>query len=119
VSGVLRSSHPRQREDERLLQAASTGTRARHGLIGHLNRRPTKRTAACWTCGALPKVTRPFGQCAVRRWPLAATANGELVNYYQPKVAVADGRSGRVGAPGALAYPLTVSVFPDRIHRRG
>jgi EAL domain-containing protein (putative c-di-GMP-specific phosphodiesterase class I) len=105
-------------EDERMLQAASTLVRA-HGirLLGHLIK-PTSYEGltalmALWT----PRqVVRP--QAALVQYSAdtlkTAIANGELVNYYQPKVAVADGRVVGVETLVRWRHPVDGLVMPDQ-----
>jgi EAL domain-containing protein (putative c-di-GMP-specific phosphodiesterase class I)/ActR/RegA family two-component response regulator len=105
-------------EDERLLQAASTLVRAHGiGLIGHLNKPASHEAlAALLDLWALPNVTRP--RSANVQYDAdtlaAAIANGELVNYYQPKVAVADGRVVGVETLVRWRHPVDGLVFPDQ-----
>jgi EAL domain-containing protein (putative c-di-GMP-specific phosphodiesterase class I)/CheY-like chemotaxis protein len=105
-------------EDERLLQAACTLVRAHGiGLIGHLNK-PASHEAltALLDQWAPSKVTRPHAanvQYDADRLA-AAIANGELMNYYQPKVAVADGRVVGVETLVRWRHPVDGLVFPDQ-----
>ena len=105
-------------EDERMLQAASKLVQAHKiKILGHLQKpvSPGALTAllAQWTPPA-PGRSRAakvaYGADAVR----AAIANGELVNYYQPKVAVADGRVVGVETLVRWRHPVDGMVFPDQ-----
>ncbi|MDP2371849.1 EAL domain-containing protein [Rhodoferax sp.] len=105
-------------EDERTLQAVSTLMRAhRIAVLGHLHKPvvPVALAAllAKWqspTHGGARAVKTDYGAEAVR----AAIANNELVNYYQPKVAVADGRVVGVETLVRWRHPVDGMVFPDQ-----
>jgi EAL domain-containing protein (putative c-di-GMP-specific phosphodiesterase class I)/FixJ family two-component response regulator len=105
-------------EDERLMQAASTLVSA-HGIgfIGHLKKPASHEAlAALLDLWKPPKVTR-FHSANVQYDAdtlAAAIANGELVNYYQPKVAVADGRVVGVETLVRWRHPVDGLVFPDQ-----
>jgi len=105
-------------EDERMLQSASTLVRAHKiGLLGHLHKPVANEelTAllATWTA---PRVAQARGVKTVydaetlRR----AIAQGELVNYYQPKVCVADGRVVGVETLVRWRHPVDGIVYPDQ-----
>ena len=105
-------------EDERMLQAAVKLVRAHKiPVLGHL-RKPVKPEALSallekWTpfsparLGAAKKV---YGADELR----AAIDNGELVNYYQPKVAVATGEVVGVETLVRWRHPQDGMVFPDQ-----
>ena len=105
-------------EDERMLQAAVKLVQAHKiSVLGHL-RKPVKPEALSallekWTPssparpGAAKKV---YGADELR----AAIANGELVNYYQPKVAVATGEVVGVETLVRWRHPQDGMVFPDQ-----
>jgi EAL domain-containing protein (putative c-di-GMP-specific phosphodiesterase class I)/FixJ family two-component response regulator len=104
-------------EDERMLQAAVKLVRAHKiQVLGHL-RKPAKPEALSalldkWTpfspapSGAAKKI---YDADALR----AAIDNGELVNYYQPKVAVATGEVVGVETLVRWRHPQDGMVFPD------
>ena len=105
-------------EDERMLQAAVKLVQAHKiSVLGHL-RKPVKPEALSallekWTPsspvrpGAAKKV---YGADELR----AAIDNGELVNYYQPKVAVATGEVVGVETLVRWRHPQDGMVFPDQ-----
>ena len=105
-------------EGERMLQAAVKLVRAHKiPVLGHL-RKPVKPEALSallekWTPfsparpGAAKKV---YGADELR----AAIDNGELVNYYQPKVAVATGEAVGVETLVRWRHPQDGMVFPDQ-----
>ena len=105
-------------EDERMLQAAVKLVQAHKiSVLGHL-RKPVKPEALSallekWTPssparpGAAKKV---YGADQLR----AAIDNGELINYYQPKVAVATGEVVGVETLVRWRHPQDGMVFPDQ-----
>lgn len=105
-------------EDERTLQAVSTLMRAhRITVLGHLHKpvAPVALAAllAKWQSpvhGGAHALKTAYGAEAVR----AAIANGELVNYYQPKVAVASGRVVGVETLVRWRHPTDGLVLPDQ-----
>ncbi|MBF0462540.1 MAG: EAL domain-containing response regulator [Magnetococcales bacterium] len=105
-------------EGERMLQTVEVLALAHHiKLLGHLNKPvPPAALAAMlekWS-PVSPRIRRTveqvYGADAVRD----AIANDELVNYYQPKVAVASGRVIGVEALVRWRHPRDGMVFPDR-----
>ena len=105
-------------EDERMLAAASTLVQAHKiEVLGHL-RKPVSPAAlaallAKWTPPAAARSRAAkvaYGADAVR----TAIANGELVNYYQPKVAVTDGRVVGVETLVRWRHPVDGLVLPDQ-----
>ncbi|MCG2576859.1 EAL domain-containing response regulator [Dechloromonas sp. XY25] len=105
-------------EGERLLQTAEKLVEAhRITLLGHLNKPISPdglaRLLEKWLPPA-PKVPRPtkkiYGVDEVR----AAIANGELINFYQPKVALATGRVVGVETLVRWRHPADGLVFPDQ-----
>ncbi|MCX7168434.1 MAG: EAL domain-containing response regulator [Rhodocyclales bacterium] len=105
-------------EDERMLQAASKLVQAHKvKLLGHLQKPVSAGALAAllaqWTppaSGRSRAAKAAYGADTVR----AAIANGELVNYYQPKVAVADGRVVGVETLVRWRHPTDGLVFPDQ-----
>ena len=105
-------------EDERILQTAEKLVQAHKiSVLGYL-RKPVKPEAlsallAKWTP---PSLARPgaakkvYGADELR----AAIDNGELVNYYQPKVAVATGEVVGVETLVRWRHPQDGMVFPDQ-----
>jgi len=105
-------------EDERMLQAANKLVQAHKiKILGHLQK-PLAPEAlgvllAQWTPpapGQSREAKAAYGANAVR----TAIANGELVNYYQPKVAMADGRVVGVETLVRWRHPTDGMVFPDQ-----
>ncbi|MDP1652535.1 MAG: EAL domain-containing response regulator [Rhodocyclaceae bacterium] len=105
-------------EDERMLQAASKLVQAHQiRVLGHLRKPATAEALAAllaqWSPTASGRPRGPqtvYSAAAVR----AAIANGELVNYYQPKVALADGRVIGVETLVRWRHPVDGMVFPDQ-----
>ncbi len=106
-------------EDERMLQAASKLVQAhRIHVLGHLHKPVSPQALSAllakWTPTSAPgrphSAQAAYGVDAVRD----AIAGGELVNYYQPKVAVADGRVIGVETLVRWQHPVDGLVFPDR-----
>ncbi|MHB1053874.1 MAG: EAL domain-containing response regulator [Thiobacillus sp.] len=105
-------------EDERMLQTAVKLMRAHKiWVLGHL-RKPVKPEALSalldkWTppsSGSPRAANKVYGADAVR----AAINNNELVNYYQPKVAVTTGRVVGVETLVRWRHPEDGMVFPDQ-----
>lgn len=105
-------------EDERMLQTAEKLVRAHKiSVLGHLHK-PVKPEGLAallekWTSPSLggPRAAKKvYGADDVR----AAIDNGELVNYYQPKVAVATGRAVGVETLVRWRHPVDGMVFPDQ-----
>ena len=105
-------------EDERMLQTAVKLMRAHKiWVLGHL-RKPVKPEALSalldkWTppsLGSPRAANKVYDAGAVR----AAINNNELVNYYQPKVAVTTGRVVGVETLVRWRHPEDGMVFPDQ-----
>ncbi len=105
-------------EDERMLQTAEKLVRA-HKIpaLGHLRKpvNPEDLSALLekWTppCLRGSRATKKaYGADEVR----AAIVNGELVNYYQPKVDVASGKVVGVESLVRWRHPQDGMVFPDQ-----
>jgi CheY-like chemotaxis protein len=105
-------------EDERMLQASTKLVQAHNiKVLGHL-RKPVSPTALAallegWAPAATARLRTAkaaYDVEAVR----AAINNGELVNYYQPKVAVADGRVVGVETLVRWRHPVDGMVYPDQ-----
>lgn len=105
-------------EDERMQQAAEKLARAHKiTVLGHLHKPATPEGLA----ELIGKWKEPvqnqrraerkaYGADELR----AAMANGELVNYYQPKVATATGRVTGVETLVRWRHPVDGLVFPDQ-----
>ena len=105
-------------EDERMLQTAEKLVQAHKiQILGHLHK-PVKPEALSallekWTAPSTdnPGVAKKaYGADELR----AALDNGELVNYYQPKVAVATGDVIGVETLVRWRHPKDGIVFPDQ-----
>ncbi len=105
-------------EDERMLQTAEKLVRAHKiAILGHLckpaNPEELSALLAKWT-PYRPREPRGakkiYGADEVR----AAIVNGELVNYYQPKVDVASGKVVGVESLVRWRHPREGTVFPDQ-----
>jgi EAL domain-containing protein (putative c-di-GMP-specific phosphodiesterase class I)/CheY-like chemotaxis protein len=105
-------------ENERMLQTAEKLVRTHKiSVLGHL-RKPIKPEGLAellerWTPRARSKprsVNKVYGAEEVR----AAINNGELVNYYQPKVVVTSGEVVGVEALVRWHHPRDGVVFPDQ-----
>ena len=105
-------------EDERMQQAAEKLARAHKiTVLGHLHKPATPEGLAeligKWTP---PQQDKPraekkvYGADELR----AAIANGDLVNYYQPKVWTATGRVMGVETLVRWRHPADGMVFPDQ-----
>lgn len=105
-------------EDERMLQTAEKLVRTHKiPVLGHLQKpvKPEELEAMLgkWTPlspGSSRAAKKVYGADEVR----AAIGNGELVNYYQPKVAVATGRVAGVETLVRWRHPRDGMVFPDQ-----
>ncbi|WP_019938861.1 EAL domain-containing protein [Bordetella sp. FB-8] len=105
-------------EDERVLQTAEKLIRAHQiSVLGHLRKPVTPERLmallATWVLpqqGTLLKLRQPYRVDEVR----AAIQNGELVNYYQPKVALATGRVAGVETLVRWQHPENGIVLPDQ-----
>lgn len=105
-------------EDERMQQAAEKLASA-HGItvLGHLHK-PATAAGLAELIGKLtvpllcklPAKKKVYAADEVR----AAIANGELVNYYQPKVVTATGRVMGVETLVRWNHPQDGIVFPDQ-----
>jgi EAL domain-containing protein (putative c-di-GMP-specific phosphodiesterase class I)/FixJ family two-component response regulator len=105
-------------EDERMLQTAEKLVRAHKiSVLGHLHK-PVKPKELAellekWTPPSLGRpraANKIYGANEVR----AAIANGEMVNYYQPKVVVATGEVAGVETLVRWRHPQDGMVFPDQ-----
>lgn len=105
-------------EDERILQSAEKLVLAhRLTMLGHLGKpAKPKELAALIGKWAIPSHDKPraakkiYGAEEVH----SAIINGELVNYYQPKVAVATGEVVGVETLVRWRHPVDGMVFPDQ-----
>ena len=104
-------------EDERMLQMAEKLVQAhRITVLGHLNKPVSLAGLAMvverWrpAHGALHAAKKVYCAGQLR----AAIANGELVNYYQPKVAVATGAVIGVETLVRWRHPADGLVFPEQ-----
>lgn len=105
-------------EDERVLQSVEKLVRA-HKItgLGHLSKPVTpERLAALiekWappSQGAIRAAKKVYSENELR----AAIANGELINYYQPKVALTTGEVIGVETLMRWRHPRDGMVFPDQ-----
>lgn len=105
-------------EDERMLQTAEKLVQAHKiQILGHLHK-PVKPQALSallekWTAPSMDNsgaAKKAYGADELR----AALDNGELVNYYQPKVAVANGDVVGVETLVRWRHPKDGIVFPDQ-----
>ncbi len=105
-------------EDERMLQTAEKLVQAHKiQVLGHLHKpvKPEVLSALLeqWTPPAptsLPTAKKIYGADELR----AAIVNGQLVNYYQPKVAVASGEVVGVETLVRWRHPVDGLIFPDQ-----
>lgn len=105
-------------EDERMLQSVEKLVQAHHiRVLGRLHKPFTPEALSAllkkWSppSQAGPReVKKSYGADEVR----AAITNGELVNFYQPKVAVATGKVVGVEALVRWRHPGDGVVFPDQ-----
>ncbi|MCR4304615.1 MAG: EAL domain-containing response regulator [Gallionella sp.] len=105
-------------EDERMQQAAEELARAHKiTVLGHLHKPATPGGLAelieKWKAPEESK-PRPKKKVYDKDELRAAIANGELVNYYQPKVATATGRVTGVETLVRWRHPADGMVFPDQ-----
>ncbi|CAH1089743.1 EAL domain-containing response regulator [Candidatus Nitrotoga sp. 1052] len=104
-------------EDERMLQTVEKLVQAHKiTVLGHIHK-PVKPEALSallekWAPSSLdsPKAQKVYGADEVR----AAISNGELVNYYQPKVTVATGKVAGVETLVRWRHPVHGIVPPDQ-----
>lgn len=105
-------------EDERMLQTAGKLVRAHKiSVLGHLHK-PVKPEALSalleqWT-PPLPGSPRSAKKIYTADEVRIAIHNGELVNYYQPKVVVATGKVVGVETLVRWRHPQDGMVFPDQ-----
>lgn len=105
-------------ENERVLQTAVSLVRAhRIDVLGHLHKPVTREAMVAlldpWaphTLGKSLAAKRMYCADEVR----AAITNGELINYYQPKVAVSTGQVKGVEALVRWRHPVDAMVYPDQ-----
>lgn len=104
-------------EDERMLQTVEKLVQAHKiTVLGHIQKpvKPEVLSAllAKWAPSSLdsPKAQQVYGADEVR----AAINNGELVNYYQPKVSVATGQVAGVETLVRWRHPVHGIVPPDQ-----
>jgi EAL domain-containing protein (putative c-di-GMP-specific phosphodiesterase class I)/FixJ family two-component response regulator len=105
-------------EDERVLQSIEKLVKAHQiTVLGYLNKpvAPERLAALVASCvlpslEAIKRSKKVYGEETLR----AAIVNGELVNFYQPKVAIASGEM--VGAETLVRWqhPTDGLVFPDQ-----
>ncbi|MEO6423173.1 MAG: EAL domain-containing response regulator [Candidatus Nitrotoga sp.] len=103
-------------EDERMLQTVEKLVQAHKiTVLGHIHKPVNAEALSAllekWTPSSLdsPKAQKNYGADEVR----AAIKNGELVNYYQPKVAVATGKVAGVETLVRWRHPVHGIVPPD------
>ncbi|MGS0755711.1 EAL domain-containing response regulator, partial [Roseateles sp. GG27B] len=105
-------------EDTRMLQAAEKLVRAHQlSVLGQLRKPVTPEALSAlldkWSLSAPTRrgaAKKVYGADELR----AAIDNGELVNYYQPKVAVATGKVVGVETLVRWRHPQDGMVFPDQ-----
>ena len=105
-------------ENRRIMQAAERLARAHHiTLLGHLGKPVAPEDLLALLAGwsppahlAAPTEKKIYSPEAVR----SAVANGQLVNYYQPKVAVSTGKVVGVEALVRWNHPEDGMVLPDQ-----
>ena len=105
-------------EDERILQTAERLVKANHlSVLGHLQKpaQPAHLSAllARWSPSAatVPRLAKKqYGPDELR----AAIANHELVNFYQPQVAVASGQVVGVETLVRWRHPSDGLILPDQ-----
>ena len=105
-------------EDQRMLAAASKLVQAHKiKLLGTLHKPVTPQALAAlleaWAPPAAARSRTAKAEYEVEAVS-AAIANGELINYYQPKVAMADGRVVGVEALVRWRHPQDGMDFPDQ-----
>lgn len=105
-------------EDERMLQTAEKLVQAHKiRVLGHLHKPVTPEGLAAllnkWTPPSQNK-PRPTKKIYCADELRAAIANGEMVNYYQPKVALATGEVVGVETLVRWQHPQDGMVFPDQ-----
>lgn len=105
-------------EDERILQTAEKLVQAHKiPILGHLHKPVKPETLSAllktWSppLADSPKAAKKVYTADELR---AAIDNGELVNYYQPKVAVASGEVVGVETLVRWLHPVDGVVFPDQ-----
>lgn len=105
-------------EDERILQTAGKLVEAHElTMLGHLTK-PVSLEALegllekfFWLAQQAPLLTKPLYSAPALR---QAIANGELQNYYQPKVSVATGRVVGVEALVRWNHPQDGLILPEQ-----
>lgn len=105
-------------EDERMRQAAEKLARAHKiSVLGHLHK-PVSPEGLAELIGKWKSPQQDVPRAAKKIYPAdevrAAIANGELVNYYQPKVMAANGRVVGVETLVRWRHPQDGIVFPDQ-----
>ncbi len=106
-------------EDERMLQAASRLVEAHQiKMLGHLQKPVSASALAALLTQWAPPSMQNRSRAAKAEYDAdavhAAIAKGELVNHYQPKVALADGRVVGVETLVRWRHPEDGMVFPDQ-----
>jgi EAL domain-containing protein (putative c-di-GMP-specific phosphodiesterase class I)/FixJ family two-component response regulator len=104
-------------EDERVLQTAERLVRAHQiTVLGHLNKPVSMSSLSLmvdkWSAPRPPRhaVKKTYAEHELR----AAIENGELVNFYQPKVMVATGALVGVETLVRWRHPVDALVYPDQ-----
>lgn len=105
-------------EDERMLQATEKLVQAHQIVVlGHL-RKPVSPQAVATLLAKWVPATGSKKRAAATMYCAdevrAAIANGELVNYYQPKVEVESGRFVGVETLVRWRHPKVGMIFPDQ-----
>jgi EAL domain-containing protein (putative c-di-GMP-specific phosphodiesterase class I)/FixJ family two-component response regulator len=106
-------------EDERMLRTAEKLVRAHNiPILGYLHKPVQSEALSALVETWVPSATAAAASLAKKAYSAdelrAAIDNGELVNYYQPKVSVATGEVVAVETLVRWRHPVDGIVFPDQ-----